>query len=99
MENNNQMQNIEAQKDVSLLCAPPCNGTICVPLAHYDELVRAESELSILRRAYQTMGGFTVDYILDTIFDPALKYKRKADLAPLPETETTSTESTSSDVE
>lgn len=91
MENNNQMQNIEAQEGVSLLCAPPCNGAVCIPRARYDELIRAESELGILRRAYQTMTSFSMDYIMDIVFDPALKYKPKAAPAPTLGTEATST--------
>lgn len=62
----------------ALLCAPPCNGAVCIPRDRYDELLRAENDLGILCCAYQTMSSFTMDYIMDTIFDPALKYKPKA---------------------
>ena len=62
----------------ALLCAPPCNGAVCIPRTRYDELMRAEIELDILRHAYQTTSSFSMDYIMDNIFDPALKYKPKA---------------------
>ena len=90
MENPNQIQEMEASTG-ALLCAPPCNGAVCIPRTRYDELLRAESELAILRRAYQTISGFSMDYIMDTVFDPALKYKPKAAPAPTPEAEVTST--------
>lgn len=77
MENPNQVQNFEAAEG-TLLCAPPCNGAVCIPRDRYDELLRAENDLGILCCAYQTMSSFTMDYIMDTIFDPALKYKPKA---------------------
>lgn len=56
-----------------------CDGTVSLPRSRYDELICAERELGILRGAYQTMNGFTLDYIMDAIFDPKLKYKPRED--------------------
>lgn len=90
MENSNKLQGLEPGMiqdaeagTAALLCAPPCNGAVCIPRTRYDELLRAENDLGALRRAYQTMRSFNMDYIMDIIFDPALKYKPKA----TPETE------------
>lgn len=85
METPNKIQDfapnviLEAEAGTAaLLCAPPCNGAVCIPRTRYDELMRAEIELDILRHAYQTTSSFRMDYIMDNIFDPALKYKPKA---------------------
>ena len=67
----------EAGSD-DLICAPPFYGAVCIPRSRYDVLMRAEIELDILRHAYQTTSSFSMDYIMDNIFDPALKYKPKA---------------------
>lgn len=72
MEKSNQVQSLEP----GVLCEFP--DTICIPRTRYDELLRSKSELAILRRAYQTTSSFSMDYIMDNIFDPALKYKPKA---------------------
>jgi len=98
MENPNQIQELKASEAIRLDCTPPCNGAVCIPRTRYDEMLRAESELTILRRAYQTASNFSMEYIMDMVFDPALKYKPKADPASTSETEATSTES-ANDVE
>lgn len=58
----------------ALLCAPPCNGAVCIPRTRYDELMRAEIELDILRHAYQTMDKFDIGYVLDAIFNSKFKF-------------------------
>lgn len=90
MENPNKLQDLEPGMiqdaeagTAALLCAPPCNGAVCIPRTRYDELMRAEIELGVLRRAYQTTSSFSIDYIMDNIFDPTTKYKP----APIPGTE------------
>lgn len=77
MENQNRIQTL-GEPEAMVLGPIPCNGAVCIPRTRYDELLRAEDALGTLRRAYQTMSGFTMDYIMDIIFDPALKYKPKA---------------------
>lgn len=97
MENPNQMQPMEAGESIHLDCAPPCNGAVCIPRTRYDELLRAESALAILRRAYQTINSFSMDHIMDMVFDSALKYKPEPIPKPVPmsKTETTSAGSAS----
>ena len=77
MENQNRIQTL-GEPEAMTLGPIPCNGAVCIPRTRYDELLRAEGELAILRRAYQTTSPFSMDYIMDNIFDPALKYKPKA---------------------
>lgn len=48
---------------------------ISVPRGRYDELLRAEAELGILRHAYQVMRIYSMEEVMDAIFNPAFKYK------------------------
>lgn len=77
MENQNRIQTL-GEPEAMTLGPIPCNGAVCIPRTRYDELLRAEGELAILRRAYQTTSSFGMDYIMDSIFAPALKYKPQA---------------------
>lgn len=74
MENKNQEKNIDCQANGTLRCEILCNDDICIPRERYDELIRAESDLRILRRAYQTKSCYYMEYIMDAMFDPTLKY-------------------------
>lgn len=76
MDNQNQVQPFKPMEG-ALLCAPLCNGAVCIPRTRYDELLRAENDLGALRRAYQTMSSFSMGDIMDIIFDSTLKYKPK----------------------
>ena len=89
MDNQNRIQTL-GEPEATVLGPIPCNGAVCIPRTRYDELLRAESELAILRRAYQTTDSFNMNYIMDSIFDHALKYKPKA----APRTEAGSEEGT-----
>lgn len=70
MDNPNPTQTLNPKEPAAL----PCNETVAIPRDRYDDLIRAERELGILRSAYQTMSSFSMDYIMDAIFDPRLKY-------------------------
>ncbi len=90
MEDPDQIQMLESGKAIKLDCPPPCNGAVCIPRTRYDDLLHAEIELTILRRAYQTVNSFSIGYIMDTVFDPTLKYKPKAAPISTPEADATS---------
>ncbi len=79
MENNNQIQSLETQEGRVLLCPSPCNGAVCISRTRYDELVRAEMEREILFHAYQLRDGFSMDPVMDAIFNPKFKYRSGAD--------------------
>lgn len=78
MDNTNQIQTLEPGETVKLDCAPPCNGAVCIPRKRYDELIRAEMEREILFHAYQQMSAFSMEPVLDSIFNPKFKHQNEA---------------------
>lgn len=74
MENPNQMHPAEPEV---LLDDIPCGDNVCIPRSRYDELIRAEIEREILFHAYQQMGAFSMEPVMDAIFNPDFKYKAK----------------------
>lgn len=71
MENQNQVQHLEP----GVLCELP--DTVCIPRTRYDELIRAEMEREVLFHAYQNMTAFSMEPVMDAIFNPGFKYKAK----------------------
>lgn len=41
---------------------------VSVPLHRYEELVRSETELEILLRAYQQQSNYQLEYVLQAVF-------------------------------
>lgn len=74
MENHNQNQAMEPE---ALLCDVPCGDTICITRTRYDELIRAEMEREILFHAYQLTSAFSMEPVMDAIFNPKFKYQRE----------------------
>ncbi len=75
MENPNQVQNLEP----GMLCELP--DTVCIPRTRYDELIRAEMEREVLFHAYQQMTAFSMEPVMDSVFNPDFKYKAKESAA------------------
>lgn len=75
MDNPNQVQNTEP----GMICELP--DTICISRSRYDELIRAEMQREILFHAYQQMGSFSMEPVMDAIFNPKFKYKIKESAA------------------
>lgn len=78
MENPNQIQPLGAGGAIKLDCPPPCNGAVCLSRTRYDELIRAEMEREILFHAYQLMGPFSMEPVMDSIFNPKFKHQSEA---------------------
>lgn len=43
---------------------------VSVPITRYDELIRAEAELDVVLRAYQSLAGYHLEDVLQAIFGP-----------------------------
>lgn len=71
MDNPNQVQTLEP----GMICELP--DTVCIPRIRYDELIRAEMEREVLFHAYQQMTAFSMEPVMDAIFNPDFKYKTK----------------------
>lgn len=71
MDNPNQVQTLEP----GMICELP--DTVCIPRTRYDELIRAEMEREVLFHAYQQMAVFSMEPVMDAIFNPDFKYKAK----------------------
>lgn len=48
---------------------------ISIPRGRYDELLRSEAELGVLRHAYQVMRTYSIGGVMDAVFNPKFKYK------------------------
>lgn len=73
MENKNQIT-MEPRIE---LAESDWNNSICIPRSRYDELIRTEMEREILFRAYQSVGTFNMESVMDAIFNSKFKYQRK----------------------
>lgn len=71
MDNPNQGQTLEP----GMICELP--DTVCIPRTRYDKLIRAEMEREVLFHAYQQMTAFSMEPVMDAIFNPDFKYKAK----------------------
>lgn len=71
MDNLNQVQTLEP----GMICELP--DTVCVLRTRYDELLRAELEREILFHAYQQMPVYSMEPVIDAIFNPDFKCKAK----------------------
>ena len=69
MDNPDQVQILES----GTICELP--DSVCISRSRYDELIRAEMEREILFHAYQQMSSFSMEPVMDAIFDPDFKYK------------------------
>lgn len=76
MDNPNQMHTAEP---VALLGDIPCGDNVCISRSRYDELIRAEMQREVLFHAYQQMSAFSMEPVLDAIFNPKFKYQHEAD--------------------
>ena len=74
MENQNQVQTLR-EPEAMVLGSIPCNGAVCISRTRYDELVRAEMEREILFHAYQHTSVYSMEPVMDAIFNPDFKYK------------------------
>ncbi len=43
---------------------------VSVPVTRYDELIRAEAELDVVLRAYQSLESYHLEDVLQAIFGP-----------------------------
>lgn len=71
MDNPNQVQTLEP----GAICELP--DTVCISRTRYDELIRAEMQREVLFHAYQQMTAFSMEPVMDAIFNPDFKYKAK----------------------
>lgn len=71
MDNLNQVQTLEP----GTICELP--DTVCISRTRYDELIRAEMQREVLFHAYQQMSAFSMEPVMDAIFNPDFKYKAK----------------------
>ena len=71
MDNPNQVQTLEP----GMICELP--DTVCISRIRYDELIRAEMQREVLFHAYQQMSAFSMEPVMDAIFNPDFKYKAK----------------------
>lgn len=71
MDNPNQVQKLEP----GMICELP--DTVCISRSRYDELIRAEMQREVLFHAYQQMSAFSMEPVMDAIFNPDFKYKAK----------------------
>lgn len=44
--------------------------SVNIPVARYEELIRAETERDVLLRAYQANMGYSLDYVLQAVLGP-----------------------------
>ena len=72
MENPNQLTPSEI---IALRGKPLCGDNVCISRSRYDELIRAEMEREILFHAYRLMNSFSMEPVLDAIFNPDFKHK------------------------
>lgn len=76
MENHSQIQAAERS---AVPCEAPSAAlsvdAICIPRSRYDELIRAEMEREILFHAYQHTSAYSMEPVMDAIFNPDFKYK------------------------
>ena len=80
MENPNQMKT--AEPGVLLpMNELTCGDNVCIPRSRYDELIRAEMEREILFHAYQLMGAFSMEPVMDSVFNPKFKHQRETSIS------------------
>lgn len=75
MGNPNQMHT--AEPDILLNDVSCCDcDNVCIPRSRYEQLIRVEMEREILLHAYQQMGQFDLEHVMDAIFNPKFKYRK-----------------------
>ncbi len=57
----------------------PDDKCVLVDKERFEELVRSDAELDVIRHAYQTCSFYSMENILDAIFNPKFKYKKSGD--------------------